>query len=88
MIIFIGRLIYLLIWIFLVWNLFAPYPAPANFIANIALAAFVITHGLQAWLLSSTLTQQEKQRDRFRVLRLFLFGIFEVLSWKKSKNQQ
>lgn len=64
-----------------------PYPKPANFVAYIALATFVIVHGLQAWLLSSTLSSQEKQKDPFRVLRMFIFGVFEVLSWKKDHKK-
>lgn len=87
MFIVLGKIVYAFIWLFLLFNLIAPYPKPANIVANIALAAFAITHGLQAWLLSSTLSSQEKQQDRFRTLRMFIFGVFEVLSWKKKNNK-
>lgn len=87
MFILLGKTVYLFIWLFLLFNLVMPYSKPANFVAYIALATFVIIHGLQAWLLSSTLTNQEKQQDRFKVLRMFLFGVFEVLSWKKNNNK-
>ncbi|OCG21940.1 hypothetical protein A9G22_08455 [Gilliamella sp. App2-1] len=85
MFIFIGKVLYSLIWLFLVFNLIHPYPRPANVVANIGLIAFAVTHGLQAWILNSTMTNQEKQQDKFKVLRLFLFGIFEALNWKDKK---
>ncbi|WP_392560883.1 DUF1145 domain-containing protein [Orbus sturtevantii] len=87
MFILIGKAIYLFIWCFLLFNLIYPYPKPANLIAYLALATFVIVHGLQTWLLSSTLSSQEKSRDRFKVLRVFIFGAFEALSWKQKKNK-
>lgn len=87
MFILIGKLFYLFIWLFLLFNLIHPYPRPANIVLNIGLIAFVIMHGLQAGILHSTMTNQEKSEDRFKVLRLFLFGVFEVLSWK-NKNKK
>ncbi|WP_392552788.1 DUF1145 domain-containing protein [Orbus wheelerorum] len=87
MFILFGKIIYLFIWSFLLFNLICPYPKPANLIAYLALATFVIVHGLQAWLLSSTLSSQEKSQDRFKVLRVFLFGVFEALSWKQKKSK-
>lgn len=87
MFIIIGKIVYLLIWLFLLFNLVFPYPKPANVVAYIALASFTIVHGLQAWLLSSTLSSQEKQQDRFKVLRMFIFGVFEVLSWKQKNTK-
>ena len=84
MFIFIGKTLYSLMWLFLLFNLIHPYPKPANVVANIGLIAFTVTHGLQAWMLNSTMTKQEKQQDKFKVLRLFLFGVFESFSWKNS----
>lgn len=85
MFILLGKSIYSFIWLFLLFNLVHPFPKPANIVAYVGLAAFVITHGLQAWLLQSTMTNQEKQQDKFRTLRLFIFGVFETLSWKNKK---
>lgn len=87
MFIMIGKAIYLCIWLFLLFNLIYPFPSPANVVANIALATFTLIHGLQAWLLNSTLSTQEKRQDKFKVLRMFLFGVFEVLSWKQKKDK-
>ncbi len=85
MFILIGKIFYSFIWLFLLFNLIHPYPKPANIVANVGLIAFVVMHGLQAWILQSTMTNQEKKQDRFKVLRLFLFGVFESLSWKNKK---
>lgn len=87
MFILLGKIIYSFIWLFLLFNLIHPYPKPANLVAYLALATFVVVHGLQAWLLSSTLSRQEKSQDRFKVLRMFLFGVFEALSWKQKNNK-
>lgn len=88
MTIILGRSAYLLIWALLIYNLLQPFKAPANLLCYIALATLVLTHGLQAWLLNTSLTKQEKAADRYKVLRLFLFGIFESLNWEQSKNKQ
>ncbi|SCB81059.1 DUF1145 domain-containing protein [Gilliamella intestini] len=85
MFIFIGKTLYSLMWLFLLFNLICPYPKPANVVAIVGLIAFAVTHGLQAWMLNSTMTKQEKKQDKFKVLRLFLFGVFESLSWKDKK---
>lgn len=87
MFILLGKIIYSFIWLFLLFNLIHPYPKPANLVAYLALATFVVVHGLQAWLLSSTLSRQEKSQDRFKVLRMFLFGVFEALGWKQKNNK-
>lgn len=86
MLIYLGKTFYLLVWLFLLINLIHPYPDPADFIAYVALVMFFVLHGLQAWLLNSTLSRQEKQQHRYRVIKIFLFGFIEALSWKKNKQ--
>lgn len=86
--IILGKIGYLIIWLFFIVNLFFPYPKPANILCNIALCAMILLHGLQAFLFAATRTQQEKEADKFAVLRFFIFGVFEVFSWKKKKKQQ
>lgn len=85
MFILLGKLVYLFIWLFLLFNLVHPFPKPANILAYIGLVAFTLIHGLQAWILQSTMVNQEKEQDKFKALRLFIFGVFEVLSWKNKK---
>ncbi len=85
MFIFIGKFLYTIMWLFLLFNLIHPYPKPANIVAYFGLAAFTITHGLQAYMLQSTMTNKEKEEDKFKALRLFIFGVFESISWKIKK---
>lgn len=87
MIILLGKGVYLGMWVFFIINLIFPYPRPANILCNIALCAMILLHGLQAFLFASTRTEQEKLQDKWAVLRFFIFGVFEVMSWKK-KNQK
>lgn len=82
-----GKIGYVLIWLFFLWNLFFPYQRPANILCNIAFCAMIILHGLQAFLFATTRTQQEKEKDKFAVFRFFLFGVFEVLSWNKKQKK-
>lgn len=88
MIILIGRLLYLILWILLSFNLIYPFPHPANIIFYIALVAFIVIHGIQTILLNVTLTAQEKKADPFKIVRFFFFGFFETLSWNQPKNKQ
>lgn len=81
-----GKIVMSMIWCMMLINLFFPFPAPANIFVNGALILFVVSHGLQAWLLNQTLTQKEKKT--IVLWRLFFFGPFEALSWKKRQNSQ
>lgn len=85
MFILFGKIFYSIVWLFLFVNLIHPYPTPANVVAYVGLLIFALTHGLQAWILYSTMTNQEKREDKFKPLRLFIFGFFESLSWKYKK---
>lgn len=81
MIITLGKLMFAAIWGLMFYNLICPLPSPANVFINIALLIFIITHGLQTWLLSKTLTSKEK--NSAILIKMFFFGAFEALSWKK-----
>ncbi|KFA59450.1 MULTISPECIES: DUF1145 domain-containing protein [unclassified Gilliamella] len=85
MFILFGKIFYSFVWLFLLFNLIHPFPSPANVVAYVGLLIFAITHGLQAWMLYSTMTNQEKREDKFKALRLFIFGFIESLSWKSKK---
>lgn len=84
--IFIGKLFYSVMWIFLFFNLFVPYNYPANIILYIAFSAMVLLHGFQALLLTHLLTRQEKAHDKLIIVRFFIFGFFEMLSLKKRQK--
>lgn len=83
MIILFGKIATAIVWVMMLINLIMPFPSPANVFINGALIFLVVTHGLQAWLLSKTLTKQEREKGN-KCLKLFFFGLFEAMSWKKE----
>jgi putative membrane protein len=74
MLINLGRLLMLGVWAFLLLNLFQPFPRPLNIFVNVALVFMVLMHGMQ-------MTTGEK-------VRIFLFGVFELLVWQKKIKDQ
>ena len=70
MLINIGRLLMLCVWGFL--------------ILNVALIFTVLMHGMQLALLKSTLPKDGPQMTTAEKVRIFLFGVFELLVWQKK----
>ena len=71
MLINIGRLLMLCVWGFLILNLVHPFPRP-------------LMHGMQLALLKSTLPKDGPQMTTAEKVRIFLFGVFELLVWQKK----
>lgn len=84
MLINLGRLLMLGVWAFLLLNLVQPFPRPLNIFVNVALIFMVLMHGLQMALLKSTLPTDGPQMTTAEKVRLFLFGVFELLVWQKK----
>jgi len=84
MLINLGRLLMLGVWAFLLLNLVQPFPRPLNIFVNVALIFMVLMHGLQMALLKSTLPADGPQMTTAEKVRLFLFGVFELLVWQKK----
>lgn len=84
MLINLGRLLMLGVWAFLLSNLVQPFPHPLNIFVNVALIFMVLTHGLQMALLKSTLPPDGPQMTSGEKVRIFLFGVFELLVWQKK----
>ena len=80
MLINIGRLLMLCVWGFLILNLVHPFPRPLNIFVNVALIFTVLMHGMQLALLKSTLPKMTTAEK----VRIFLFGVFELLVWQKK----
>ena len=78
MLINIGRLLMLCVWGFLILNLVHPFPRPLNIFVN------VLMHGMQLALLKSTLPKDGPQMTTAEKVRIFLFGVFELLAWQKK----
>lgn len=84
MLINLGRALMLCVWAFLVLNLVHPFPRPLNIFVNVALIFMVLMHGMQMALLQSTMPKDGPQMSRGEKVRIFLFGVFELLVWQKK----
>ncbi len=84
MLINIGRLLMLLIWTVLIYNFIIPLVKPVNYILNAAFAFMIIMHILKLFMFKLTLANEQGQLSKVAQLRLFLFGVFELLAWQKK----
>lgn len=84
MLINIGRLLMLCVWGFLILSTVHPFPRPLNIFVNVALIFTVLMHGMQLALLKSTLPKDGPQMTTAEKVRIFLFGVFELLVWQKK----
>ncbi|WLI78977.1 DUF1145 family protein [Kosakonia sp. H02] len=84
MLINLGRLMMLCIWAFLILNLIKPFPRPLNIFVNVALVFTVFMHALQATMLKTALPKEGPQMTKAEQMRIFLFGVFELLVWQKK----
>lgn len=79
-----GKVIMLLVWAFLLSNLVHPAPKPVKYFIDIALVFMVIMHGLQLVLMKNTQPKDAAPLSGFAQLKLFIFGVFELLAWQKQ----
>ena len=86
MLINLGRLLMLCVWAFLLLNIFQPFPRPLNIFVNVALVFMM--HGMQLALLKSTMPKDGPQMTSGEKVRIFLFGVFELLVWQKKIKDQ
>lgn len=84
MLINLGRLLMLCVWAFLLLNLFQPFPKPLNIFVNVALIFMILMHGLQLTLLKATQPKEAPPLSRFEQIRIFIFGVFELVAWQKK----
>lgn len=84
MLINIGRLLMLVVWAFFLLNLFQPMPKPLNIFVNVALIFTVLMHSLQLALLKSSQSRDVLLLSRWQQVRIFIFGVFELLVWQKN----
>ncbi|HFZ8994640.1 TPA: DUF1145 family protein [Citrobacter freundii] len=84
MLVNLGRLLMIFVWAFLLLNLVQPFPRPLNIFVNVALIFMVLMHAMQLALLKSTLPKDGPAMTRGEKIRIFLFGVFELLVWQKK----
>ena len=79
-----GRILMVFVWLFLLMNIVHPAPKPLKYFIDVALFFMVVMHGLQLVLLRATQTKDAPARSGFTPLKIFFFGVFELLSWQKK----
>lgn len=79
-----GRLLMVCVWAFLLLNLVQPFPKPLTYFVNVAFFFMVIMHGLQLVLLRATQPKDGAKLSRATQLKIFVFGVFELLAWQKK----
>ncbi|XBS69635.1 DUF1145 family protein [Acerihabitans sp. KWT182] len=83
-----GRLLMLLVWCFLIFNVVQPFPRPLKYFFDVALIFMVLMHLLQLLLLKVSITKSEPKFTLAFQVRMFLFGVFEMLAWQKKLRQR
>lgn len=81
-----GRFLMLMIWGILVFNLMHPFPKPVKYFLDIAMIFMILMHGLQLILLKVTQPKDQPIKN-WQQIKIFLFGVFELLSWQKKQLQ-
>ncbi|MTD37347.1 DUF1145 family protein [Erwinia sp. CPCC 100877] len=93
MLINLGRLLMLGVWGFMLFNLLHPYPHPLNIFVNVAMVFTILMHGLQLTLLKASQAADNEGKANQPLgaawqIRIFLFGVFELLAWQKKQHRQ
>ena len=84
----VGRLLMLGVWAFLLLNLVHPFPRPMNIFVNVAFIFTTFMHALQMVMLKNGLPKDGPQMTGWQQLRVFIFGVFELLVWMKKFKAQ
>lgn len=79
-----GRVLMIFVWAFLLLNLVQPFPKPLTYFVNVALFFMVIMHGLQLVLMRTTQPADAAKLSGVMQLKVFFFGVFELLAWQKK----
>ncbi len=82
-----GRIVMLFVWGFLLLNVVQPFPRPLNIFVNVAMIFMVLMHGLQLAMLKATLSKGEGKVSTGQQIRIFVFGVFELLAWQKKQGK-
>lgn len=80
-----GRLLMLCIWAFLLSNIIHPFPKPMRYFLDVAMVFMFFMHGVQVMLLKATQAKDQPAIGFWLQLRIFLFGVFELLAWQKKQ---
>ena len=84
MLIYAGRLLMIFVWGFLLLNVVHPFPKPLTYFVNVALFFMLIMHGLQLVLMRATQAKGTTKLSGWLQVKIFVFGVFELLAWQKK----
>ncbi|ROH76352.1 DUF1145 family protein [Lonsdalea populi] len=82
-----GRLLMLGVWGFLIMNLIQPFPRSLNIFMTVAMVFMVLMHGMQYLLLKASQPKDAPPISGMTQLRIFLFGVFELMAWQHHQPQ-
>lgn len=86
MIINLGRLMMVVIWAFLLFNLVKPFPVPGNYFLYVGLAFMTVMHGLKMMMLKAMVLPGQPKPTAAELWRIFIFGVFELMAWQKKQR--
>lgn len=78
MLINLGRLLMLIIWGFLIFNVIMPVQKPLNYFLYFALIFMTVMHFLKVLMISFLQAKSEPLTSSHKI-KLFLFGVFEMI---------
>lgn len=80
-----GKLLMVFVWGFMMFNLIHPFPKPLKYFIDVAMIFMIFMHAMQAIFLHSAFAKTEKH-PRWLQIKIFLFGVFELLAWQKRQK--
>ena len=83
-----GRLLMLGVWAFLILNQVNPIPPPMNILVKLALILKSFFQPQQNVVVKNGLPKDGPQMTGWQQLRVFIFGVFELLVWMKKFKAQ
>ncbi|MDC9598447.1 DUF1145 family protein [Xenorhabdus anantnagensis] len=82
-----GRVIMILVWGIMIFNLLHPFPKPLKYFMDIAMVFTIIMHAFQLLLLKNSQPKDQKL-PAFLQAKIFFFGVFELLAWQKKQHKE
>ncbi|MDC9590507.1 DUF1145 family protein [Xenorhabdus sp. XENO-10] len=82
-----GRVIMILVWGIMIFNLLHPFPNPLKYFMDIAMVFTIIMHAFQLIMLKSSQPKDQKLSAFFQA-KIFFFGVFELLAWQKKQQKE
>ncbi|MDX7992451.1 DUF1145 family protein [Xenorhabdus littoralis] len=82
-----GRVIMLLVWGIMIFNVFHPFPKPLKYFMDVAMVFTIVMHAFQLLLLKNSQPKDQKLPTYLQT-KIFFFGVFELLAWQKKRQKE